>query len=85
MVCINASIGAVSERDCDNPNNLFQYADIAAGEAKRTGCVVFSIPVSGQLTRKSILTQDLRMAIANRQLSLSPSPSYRLGSPASLF
>lgn len=75
MVCINASIGAVSEGDCDNPNKLFQYADIAAGEAKRTGCVEFFNPgIRAQLTRKSILTQDLRMAIANRQLFIVIQP-----------
>ncbi|MBV8680237.1 MAG: EAL domain-containing protein [Aquitalea sp.] len=75
IIYIDASIGAVSERDCDNPNNLFQYADIAAGEAKRTGRVVlFNPAIREQLTRKSILAQDLRMAIANRQLSIATQP-----------
>ncbi|KJV24832.1 hypothetical protein VI06_20985 [Aquitalea magnusonii] len=74
-VCLDASIGAVSEHDCDNPNNLFLYADIAAGEAKRSGCVVFFSPgIRAQLTRKSTLAQDLRMAIANRQLSIVVQP-----------
>ncbi|BBF85684.1 diguanylate cyclase [Aquitalea magnusonii] len=74
-IAIDASIGAVSESDCDNPNNLFLYADIAAGEAKRTGCVVFFNPgIRAQLTRKSTLAQDLRMAIANRQLFIVCQP-----------
>lgn len=68
-ITVDVSIGAVSEQDCDNPNNLFLYADIAAGEAKRTGTVVFFNPgIREQLKRKSMLAQDLRLAIQNDQL-----------------
>lgn len=70
-ICVDVNIGAVSEQDCDNPNNLFLYADIAAGEARHRGHVVFFSPgMREQLRRKSTLAQDLRMAIGNGQLSI---------------
>lgn len=74
-ICLEVSIGAVSEHNCDTVNNLFLYADIAAGEAKRVGGVVFFNPdIHAKLTRKSTLAQDLSMAIANNQLSVVTQP-----------
>jgi predicted signal transduction protein with EAL and GGDEF domain len=69
-ICVDVNIGAVSEQDCDNPNNLFLYADIAAGEARQSGHVVFFTPGMREQLRRKTMAQDLRMAISNGQLSI---------------